>query len=274
MAYVLCEKCGGYYLLQEGESADDFERCQCGGDLSYVRSIQKSRNKQNYTKSARKGENRQKNYVKCRICGHEQEKGLVCSKCGSKIRLKVNHQNRNYRNRYDYNHLAEDDLFNRIEFNGIKSGILFYILALIIMHIIQIMLFGFLGLLGLGLVTQSGTQDISGLLSVSSIVSAVIALIYIFIPIASGFIAVNEIPTGDYVTGMVNGGLVGIIVGIILGFFSLILMWIATNQMDATVITVLLSIIRGIVGGGISSAAGGLIAVYVKRHTSLVLKLR
>ena len=261
MGYIICEKCGGYYELQEGESPDDFEACNCGGNLSYAKSIQKEIKKP-------------KNYIKCTICGHEQEKGLICSKCGSKIRLKVNHQNRNYQNRYEYKHLAEDDLFNRIEWNEIKSGILFYILALIIMHIIQIMLLGFLGLLGLGLVTQSGTQNISGLFSVSSIVSAVIALIYIFIPIASGFIAVNGITTDDYVTGMVNGGLVGVIVGIILGFFTLIAMWITTNQINITVVTILISIITGIISGGISSAAGGLISVYVKRHTSFVLKLR
>ena len=104
MGYVICEKCGGYYKLEKGESFEDFDRCQCGGSLKYVKSIQKRKKKQ-------------KNYIKCTICGHEQEKSLLCSKCGSKIRLKVSPQNRNYRNRHDYKHLAEDDLFNRIEWN-------------------------------------------------------------------------------------------------------------------------------------------------------------
>ena len=260
MGYVICEKCGGYYKLEEGESPEDFDRCQCGGNLSYVKSIQKTKKKE-------------KKYIKCTICGHKQEKGLVCSRCGSRIRLKVNHQNRNYRNRYDYTHLAEDDLFNRIEWNGIKSGILFYIMARIIVHVIQIMLPGFFALLGLGLVTQSGTLDIFELFSVSSIVSAVIALIYIFIPIASGFMAVNKITTGDYVTGMVNGGLVGVIMGIVFGLLTLILLWITTNQINITVITLLISIIISIICGGISSAAGGLMAVYIKRRDSFVLRL-
>ncbi|MEN6293565.1 MAG: hypothetical protein ABFC34_05370 [Methanobacterium sp.] len=260
MGYIICEKCGGYYKLEKGESFEDFDKCQCGGNLRYVKSIPKERNKP-------------KNTIKCTICGYEQEKGLVCSKCGSKIRIKVNHQSRDYRNRYNYKHLAEDDLFNRIELNGIKSGILFYILTTIIIHVIQIMLPGFLGLLGLGLVTQGGTQNVSGVLSVGSIVSAVITLIYIFIPVSSGFVAVNEITTEDYVTGMVNGGLVGVIMGIILGFLSLIAMWIAFTQMDITVLMILVSTIAGIVSGGIASAAGGLISVYVKRHTSFVLRL-
>ena len=33
--YLLCEKCGGYYELHEGESPEDFEKCECGGKLRY-----------------------------------------------------------------------------------------------------------------------------------------------------------------------------------------------------------------------------------------------
>ncbi len=32
--WIICKKCGGYYKLQEGESLEYFERCQCGGKLS------------------------------------------------------------------------------------------------------------------------------------------------------------------------------------------------------------------------------------------------
>ena len=37
MSYLICEKCGGYYELQEGESIEDFDSCQCGGKLGYNR---------------------------------------------------------------------------------------------------------------------------------------------------------------------------------------------------------------------------------------------
>jgi len=37
MSYLICEKCGGYYELQEGESIEDFDSCQCGGKLGYDR---------------------------------------------------------------------------------------------------------------------------------------------------------------------------------------------------------------------------------------------
>ena len=42
--YLICEKCGGYYKLQPGESAKDFEKCQCGGDLKYAKQIVKPLN--------------------------------------------------------------------------------------------------------------------------------------------------------------------------------------------------------------------------------------
>jgi hypothetical protein len=45
MRYLLCEKCGGYYELREGESPDDFESCQCGGNLTYYKTESKLKKK-------------------------------------------------------------------------------------------------------------------------------------------------------------------------------------------------------------------------------------
>ncbi|ADZ09385.1 hypothetical protein Metbo_1141 [Methanobacterium lacus] len=39
MAYLVCDKCGGYYELQPGESPDDFDRCECGGKLKYLTNL-------------------------------------------------------------------------------------------------------------------------------------------------------------------------------------------------------------------------------------------
>ncbi len=38
--YVVCEECGGYYELEEGEYPDDFESCSCGGKLKYVKNLE------------------------------------------------------------------------------------------------------------------------------------------------------------------------------------------------------------------------------------------
>lgn len=39
MGYLVCRKCGGYYELQEGESPEDFEKCECGGVIEYFESL-------------------------------------------------------------------------------------------------------------------------------------------------------------------------------------------------------------------------------------------
>lgn len=39
--YLYCRDCGGYYKLEWGESPDDFDSCQCGGELKYVIAIPK-----------------------------------------------------------------------------------------------------------------------------------------------------------------------------------------------------------------------------------------
>jgi hypothetical protein len=37
--YMVCEKCGGFYKLQEGERPGDFDTCQCGGHLTYHQKV-------------------------------------------------------------------------------------------------------------------------------------------------------------------------------------------------------------------------------------------
>ncbi|HML04449.1 MAG TPA: hypothetical protein VK426_01620 [Methanobacterium sp.] len=259
MSYVICGKCGGYYKLQEGESFEDFDKCQCGGNLSYAKYI---------PKTVPKTRKKPKNYIKCRICGHEQEKTLVCSKCGSKIRLTGNNQNRNYRNRYDYRNV-ENDLLDRIEWSGIVSGVIFYILVSLFIGVINI----FFTYLAVYLVWD---RNVTNVFLVMGVISAVFALIYILIPIASGYIAVSKITTEDYVTGLVNGGVVGVILGIIgiiiILFSSATTMWI-TNQVNIGIIELLILIIPTMITRTVSTAFGGLIAVYIKRRKSYILKI-
>jgi hypothetical protein len=46
MPYLICKKCKGYYELQRGESIEDFEKCECGGSLKQVESLNLPYNKQ------------------------------------------------------------------------------------------------------------------------------------------------------------------------------------------------------------------------------------
>ncbi|AXV38149.1 MAG: hypothetical protein KO217_06645 [Methanobacteriaceae archaeon] len=40
MPYLICESCNGYYQIQEGESIEDFDSCNCGGQLIYVDNLE------------------------------------------------------------------------------------------------------------------------------------------------------------------------------------------------------------------------------------------
>lgn len=110
MSYIICENCRGYYELEEGESAHDFDVCQCGGtlkhvvfgvpkiksfssELSYVDSI-----KENYAEEKTNEDTEDKNIIGdienkqeeeitlyCSNCGNYDSDGVFCSKCGGKL---------------------------------------------------------------------------------------------------------------------------------------------------------------------------------------------
>ncbi|HML05558.1 MAG TPA: hypothetical protein VK426_07280 [Methanobacterium sp.] len=46
--YLVCTRCNGYYELEDGESPDNFEFCQCGGELVLVSDIKEYFNNEEY----------------------------------------------------------------------------------------------------------------------------------------------------------------------------------------------------------------------------------
>jgi len=72
MSYLVCDRCGGYYELQPGESPEDFsDKCECGGHLSYVQDLD---------------ENDGSNEV-CPNCGSViSEEDEVCPGCGFELK--------------------------------------------------------------------------------------------------------------------------------------------------------------------------------------------
>ncbi len=61
MGYLVCENCEGYYELQEGESLENFEECECGGNLKYVENLNSNPQPENTTKE---GEKKKKGIIK------------------------------------------------------------------------------------------------------------------------------------------------------------------------------------------------------------------
>lgn len=78
MSYLICEKCGGYYKLKEGEKPDEFEACECGGSLKYV---------QNFNAHFDEELDPINEFNICPDCGIENSAGeKYCKSCGKMIK--------------------------------------------------------------------------------------------------------------------------------------------------------------------------------------------
>lgn len=77
MGYLVCDKCGGYYELQPGESPDDFsDECECGGKIRYVENLE----------DIGEGMEAMSATIKCPQCGTKNPaKAKFCQKCGIKL---------------------------------------------------------------------------------------------------------------------------------------------------------------------------------------------
>lgn len=215
-----------------------------------------------------------KNVIKCNVCGHEQEKGLRCSKCGSRIKVNPYYTNKfktNHGNMPDYRQVLTEsssmNFFEKIQWGGVTAGIVFYILVSIVIKIAG-------GLLGYGTYTIV-RQDLNAafLFPVISGITLIFGLISAIIPLASGFWAVSTITTRDYTTGILTGGMVGVIMGILFGILSLTAGLLLSGfygqiNIGVGIMSGLMVLIMGMIYGGVTTAVGGLIAVYVRRHTS------
>jgi zinc-ribbon domain len=77
MGYLVCDDCGGYYELKEGESIDDFEGCSCGGKFKYVASIDELKLVNQESLGDRSI---------CPNCGSENLKNVkFCGSCGNSL---------------------------------------------------------------------------------------------------------------------------------------------------------------------------------------------
>jgi len=107
MSYLICEKCGNYYKLNEGKSSFSYENCECGGKLNYSPRL-------NVSGKIYSSSTNQK--IVCQSCGViNPENSVECLSCGGKfINNSKNSQNIN------------------INILGIAVGIGFLTLALIL----------------------------------------------------------------------------------------------------------------------------------------------
>lgn len=73
MGYLVCDACGGYYELQEGEKPEDYsDECECGGKLHYQESLEDP--EEEYEDDT--------DTITCPYCGSENPSDAsICLKC-------------------------------------------------------------------------------------------------------------------------------------------------------------------------------------------------
>lgn len=246
MGYVICEKCGGYYELEEWESLDNFKGCQCGGKLSYTEHV------------VQEPEKNDKPKLICSNCMKENEEGIFCSSCGGRlIEVKGGKAVSNIKNFEESNELEKlsrraprkgkinkdfnepKDLFERINWLGVLAGTGFFVISMVIVGLI--LFFSIVSRYSYGY----SSYDYSGF-AVAFVIAMILGLL---LALVSGVLTAYVSRSRDYVDGLINGFLVGLISSVVIGLLGGVL-----------------TIFIGIIVFGALTAVGGAIGIFVRRQ--------
>ena len=232
MRYIICDDCGGYYKLKDGESLDDFDGCQCGGNLRYTQSYKEIvRNRNAPTKT-------------CIYCGTQNsETASTCSECGKQLR-RVNRRIKDYPARKPSK--SRGNILDRISFMGVLAGIIFLFIASII---------AVMGVAG-SMISHNGVDVLRAM--------GAYLILFIFVIIASGFISSYISGTKDYVDGLLNGGVVGLAISVLGALFIMII--VMTYDVMMGIVAGLITLFVYALIYGSLSALGGLIAAWLRNN--------
>jgi hypothetical protein len=256
MSYLVCDDCGGYYELQEGESADDFENCQCGGHLKFLEKPVKP-----LEKKAR--------FV-CSNCLEENKPGLYCSKCGGRL-ISINNKNTENKSgiSYDNDHIERlarnsknasrdykrnqrpnnsnnikinsskiiENIFNRINWPGVITGLGFFL----IIGVILILMLAY---------SLHDPYNLYNFIIPSSYEFGFLFSILSGLAIISGALSAIISKKTKYVDGLIQGFMVGFSSSIIIGYYS--------GEFFATLVAI-------IIFGGLA-AVGGLVGIFIRNQ--------
>lgn len=271
MHYVICEKCSGYYELKEGESPEDFDRCQCGGNLIYTENLKESSKEdmdenigENIKKddtdiSEEESDNEEDEWsdelkLICPNCLQKESDGIYCSKCGGKLLTIGEDKIENAVKTERYNKLKNDlkeisptqeapepiedpkSLFKRINLFGVLAGAGFLLITTFLLWFI------------VGMIYDNSYNYSFGFLF------TVFIIVEFFLIVISGVLTCYFIDSRKYFDGLLNGFLVGAINAVIIGFY-----WSTTG---AGIFGIFLMIIT-IPLLGVFTALGGLIGIFL-----------
>lgn len=239
MRYIVCDDCGGYYKLENEESLEDFDKCQCGGNLRYAQSFKEIIR------------NRDAPTIRCMHCGAEnKETETYCSNCGEKlgkIRRRVSDQAKIHdQKRKTQKTTSHVNIMDRISFTGLFAGVVFLVISTIIA------VFGMMG----SIVASDGVnllRSLGGYL-----------IIMIFVIIASGFISSYISGVKEYVDGFLNGSLVGLALSLLAAIF--VTLAGMTISVGTGIIAGLITLVAYGLIYGVLTGVGGLVAVWLRNY--------
>ena len=182
MSYLVCEKCGKYYELNEGKSSFYYDKCICGGKLTYKNTSEGLGNN-NFPSDNSK--------IKCTNCGSENPDDLTkCPKCGKEFAKEPTKK---------YNQTINGG----ISWLGVAAGFGFLLTG---------SLMGVLAIFGTNIPQK--VEDIPFNLLIA------FGMISMFLAIISGLISSYIGGSLKFKNGIINGGLVGVILGLLVGATS------------------------------------------------------
>ncbi len=182
MSYLICDECGKYYDLNEGKSSFNYEKCSCGGKLTYIDTLRGMENDYAPTNDSK---------ITCTECGEENIKDSTkCSKCGNEFTREPTKE---------YN----QNIKGSISWLGVAAGFGFLLTGT---------LMGVLAIFGTNIPQK--VEDIPYNLLIA------FGIISMFMAIISGLISSYIGGSLKFKNGIVNGGLVGVILGIVVGVTS------------------------------------------------------
>jgi len=182
MSYLVCEECGKYYELDEGKSSFSYEKCHCGGKLTYTDSLNGMKNNQPSLNNSK---------ITCSNCGVENREGSnICSNCGNELTAETRKN-------------ITKPLNGGISWLGVAVGFGFLLTGT---------LSSVLAIFGTNIPTKPENIPYNFLIAFG-IIAMVLAVI-------SGLISSYLGGSIKFKNGIINGGLVGVMLGLLVGATS------------------------------------------------------
>lgn len=141
---------------------------------------------------------------------------------------------------------AQVNILDRISFSGVLAGFIFLVLASIIT------VFGLAG----SIVSTDGVDILRSL--------GGYLIVLLFAVIASGFVASYIGSASDYVDGLLNGGMVGLVLSVLAALF--VMLFAMTVDVAMGILTGLLTLFTYLLVYGSLTALGGMVAVWVRNY--------